>query len=152
MGNIQQHRAESGPLSAAGTTTAFPPTGAAGWGSSATSGSARSVVIRLFAAVWFLLLSAASVRTISGQIADIAAGQTNFGAAWPALLSQGCIFTFYTIIFCIMILRPEPVSRAEASDRRVDAGRFVWPMADLPAAAWARIAGARDCVGGDPLH
>jgi len=49
---------------------------------------------------------------MSDQIAAIAAGRTNFGAAWPALVSQGCIFVFYTTIFCIIILRPEPVSRA----------------------------------------
>jgi protein-S-isoprenylcysteine O-methyltransferase Ste14 len=72
------------------------------------SGLARSAVIRLFAAVWFLLLCAASVHSIS----EIATGATSLGAAWPALLSQGCIFVFYTIIFCIMIFRPEPVSRA----------------------------------------
>jgi protein-S-isoprenylcysteine O-methyltransferase Ste14 len=72
----------------------------------------RPVVSRLFAAVWFLLLGAASVRRISGQTADIAAGTISLSAAWPALVSQGCIVIFYTIIFCIMILRPEPVSRA----------------------------------------
>jgi protein-S-isoprenylcysteine O-methyltransferase Ste14 len=76
------------------------------------SGPARSAVIRICAAVWFLLLGAASVRTTGGQAADIAAGRVSLGAAWPALLSQGCIIVFYTIIFCIMILRPEPVARA----------------------------------------
>jgi protein-S-isoprenylcysteine O-methyltransferase Ste14 len=81
-----------------------------GW---VASGLARSVVIRLLAAVWFLLLSAASVHSISGQTAEIVAGRTSFGTGWPALLSQGCIFVFYTIIFCIIILRPEPVSRAK---------------------------------------
>lgn len=75
------------------------------------SGEARALVIRLFAAIWFLLLGAASFRTISGQAAAIAAGRISLGAAWPALLSQGCIFVFYTIIFCVMILQPEPVSR-----------------------------------------
>ena len=80
-----------------------------GWLASART---CSVVIRLFAAVWFLLLGAASVHSISGQIAKVGAGETSFGAAWPALLSQGCIFVFYTIIFCIMVLLPEPVSRA----------------------------------------
>jgi protein-S-isoprenylcysteine O-methyltransferase Ste14 len=76
------------------------------------SGPVPPIVIRLCAAVWFLLLGAASVRSISEQIAAMAAGRTSIGAVWPALLSQGCIFVFYTIIFCIMILRPEPVSRA----------------------------------------
>jgi protein-S-isoprenylcysteine O-methyltransferase Ste14 len=71
----------------------------------------RSIVIRLCAAVWFLLLGGAAVHSIGDQIAAIAGGRTTFGAAWPALLSRGCIFVFYTIIFCIMILRPEPVSR-----------------------------------------
>jgi protein-S-isoprenylcysteine O-methyltransferase Ste14 len=66
----------------------------------------------LCAAVWFLLLSAASVQTVWGQTADIAAGRTRLGAAWPALLSQGSIFVFYTIIFFVMIVRPEPVSQA----------------------------------------
>jgi protein-S-isoprenylcysteine O-methyltransferase Ste14 len=80
-----------------------------GW---VASGPVRSAVIRLCAAVWFLLLGAASVRAICGQTADIAAGRTNLSAAWPALVSQGCIVVFYTIIFCIMILRPEPVGRA----------------------------------------
>ncbi|MGB7977204.1 MAG: isoprenylcysteine carboxylmethyltransferase family protein [Roseiarcus sp.] len=76
------------------------------------SGSARSVAIRLFAAVWFLLLGAASVKTISDEMVDIAAGVTSLHVAWPAMLSQLCIFVFYTTVFSIMILRPEPVSRA----------------------------------------
>jgi protein-S-isoprenylcysteine O-methyltransferase Ste14 len=76
------------------------------------SGPARSAVTRLSAAVWFLLLGASSVRAIGGQAADIAAGRAILSAAWPALVSQGCIVVFYTIIFFILILRPDPVSRA----------------------------------------
>jgi protein-S-isoprenylcysteine O-methyltransferase Ste14 len=88
----------------------------AGWwgavSAALTFGQARTLLVRLCGAVWFLLLSAASFNVVSGQIADLAAGRTSFSGTWPALLSQGCIFLFYTIIFCIMILRPEPVSRA----------------------------------------
>ena len=76
------------------------------------AGQVRAGIIRICAAVWFLLLSAASFNAVSGQIAELAAGRASLGGVWPALLSQGCIFLFYTIVFCIMILRPEPVSRA----------------------------------------
>ena len=75
-------------------------------------GRARPVVLRLFAAVWFLLLSAASVGTAWGRVADVAAGRISLGAAWPGLLSEGCIFGFYATVFCIMIFRPEPTSGA----------------------------------------
>ena len=33
--------------------------------------------------------------------------------AWPLLVSEGCVVLFYTIIGCIMLLRPEPVSQAK---------------------------------------
>jgi protein-S-isoprenylcysteine O-methyltransferase Ste14 len=115
MGEIQLDRAENGPSSWGGATTAFRPHRVASWESffaGLASGPARSVGIRLFAATWFLLLSAASVHTISGEIAHIAAGGTSLRVAWPAMLSQACIFVFYTTVFCIMILRPEPVGRA----------------------------------------
>jgi protein-S-isoprenylcysteine O-methyltransferase Ste14 len=72
----------------------------------------RALIVRLCAFAWFLVLSAASFRAVSGLIADIAAGRAGPGA-WPALLSEGCIVLFYTIICCIMLLRPEPVGRAE---------------------------------------
>jgi protein-S-isoprenylcysteine O-methyltransferase Ste14 len=72
----------------------------------------RALIVRLCASAWFLILSAASFRAVSGLIADIAAGRAGPGA-WPALLSEGCIVLFYTIICCIMLLRPEPVSRAK---------------------------------------
>ena len=112
MGEIQLDPAENGLSSVVGRTMAFRPRPVASWDAlfaGLASGPARSLGIRLFAAVWFLLLSAASVHTISGQIA---AGGTSLRAAWPAMLSQACIFVFYTTVFCIMILRPEPVSRA----------------------------------------
>ena len=70
-------------------------------------------MVRVCACAWFLVLSAASFTSVSGQIADIAAGRASLGAAWPALLSDGCIVLFYTIISCIMLLRPEPVSWAK---------------------------------------
>jgi len=72
----------------------------------------RSSLIRLGAAVWFLLLSAAAIHTVSGQIADIAVGRADLKDAWPTLLAQLCVFSFYTIIFVLMIVRPEPVSQA----------------------------------------
>jgi protein-S-isoprenylcysteine O-methyltransferase Ste14 len=96
-------------------TLSSQPHTVAWWGAVSAglvSEQARALIIRVCAAVWFLLLSAASFHAVSGQVADLAAGRTSLGGAWPALLSQGCIFLFYTIIFCIMILRPEPVSRA----------------------------------------
>ena len=58
------------------------------------------------------LLSAASFHAVSGRIAELATGRASLGGAWPSLLSEACIFIFYTIVFCIMMLRPEPVSRA----------------------------------------
>ena len=93
----------------------FRPRPVAGW-SAVSAGLAsrntRALIVRLFAFGWFLVLSAASFRAVSSVIADIAAGRAGPGA-WPALLSEGCIVLFYTIICCIMLLRPEPVSRAE---------------------------------------
>jgi protein-S-isoprenylcysteine O-methyltransferase Ste14 len=85
------------------------------WGAISTglaSGRARALIVRLCASAWFLVLSAASFRAVSSLIADIAAGRAGPGA-WSALVSEGCIVLFYTIICCIMLLRPEPVSRAE---------------------------------------
>ena len=76
------------------------------------SGGARALIVRLCAGAWFFVLSAASFSAVSGQIADIAAGWASLTTAWPALLSEGCNVLFYTIICCIMLLRPEPVSRA----------------------------------------
>jgi protein-S-isoprenylcysteine O-methyltransferase Ste14 len=75
------------------------------------SGGTRALIVRLCAFAWFLVLSAASFRAVSSLIADIAAGRAGPGA-WTAVLSEGCIVLFYTIICCIMLLRPEPVSRA----------------------------------------
>jgi protein-S-isoprenylcysteine O-methyltransferase Ste14 len=68
--------------------------------------------VRLCAAAWFLVLGAASFRAVESLIADIAAGRAGLDA-WPGLLSEGCLVLFYTIICGIMLLRPEPVSRAE---------------------------------------
>lgn len=110
-----QHLTEIGLLPSALASTSLKPHSVVGFGALFrwfASEDKRAIVVRLFAAVWFLLLSVASAHTVSGQIADFAAGKITLGAAWPALLSQGCIVVFYTIIFCIMILRPEPVSRA----------------------------------------
>ena len=76
-----------------------------------TSGRARALIVRVCACAWFLVLGAASFRAVSGLLADIAAGRASPGA-WTAVLSEGCIALFYTIICCIMLLRPEPVSRA----------------------------------------
>jgi hypothetical protein len=76
-----------------------------------TSGCARALIVRVCACAWFLVLGAASFRAVSGLLADIAAGRASPGA-WTAVLSEGCIALFYTIICCIMLLRPEPVSRA----------------------------------------
>jgi len=75
------------------------------------SGRAGALIVRLCASAWFLVLGAASLRAVSGLLADIAAGRADPGA-WTAVLSEGCIVVFYTIICCIMLLRPEPVSRA----------------------------------------
>jgi protein-S-isoprenylcysteine O-methyltransferase Ste14 len=76
------------------------------------SGLDRALIVRLCASVWFLVLSATSFRDVNGLLEDIAAGRAGSGA-WPALLSDGCIVLFYTIICCIMLIRPEPISRAE---------------------------------------
>jgi len=85
------------------------------WGADSTEpvpGRDWAMIMRLCAAVWFLVLSAISFRDVNGLLEAIAAGRAGPGA-WPALLSEGCIVLFYTIICCIMLLRPEPVSRAE---------------------------------------
>jgi protein-S-isoprenylcysteine O-methyltransferase Ste14 len=85
------------------------------WGAVSTelvSGHVRALIVRLCASVWFLVLSATSFRDVNGLLEDIAAGRTGPGA-WPALLSEGCIVLFYSIICCIMLIRPEPISRAE---------------------------------------
>jgi protein-S-isoprenylcysteine O-methyltransferase Ste14 len=76
------------------------------------SGRARALIVRLCVSAWFLVLGAASFRAVGGLLADIAAGRAGPGA-WTTVLSQGCIVVFYTIICCIMLLRPEPVSRAK---------------------------------------
>jgi len=76
------------------------------------SGHDRALIVRLCACVWFLVLSAISFRDVNGLLEGIAAGRAGPGA-WSALLSQGCIVLFYTIICCIVLLRPEPISRAE---------------------------------------
>ena len=76
------------------------------------SGRPRALIVRLCTFAWFLILSAASFRSVSALIAEIAAGRASSGA-WTAVLSEGCIVVFYTIICCIMLLRPEPISRAK---------------------------------------
>jgi hypothetical protein len=73
---------------------------------------ACALIVRVSACAWFLILSAASYRTVNSLIEEIAAGEASLGTAWLALLSEGCIVLFYTIISCLMLLRPEPVSRA----------------------------------------
>ncbi len=72
----------------------------------------RALFVRLCISIWFLVLSATYFRDVNGLLEDIAAGRVG-PDAWPALLSEGCIVLFYTIICCIVLLRPEPVSRAE---------------------------------------
>ncbi|MGH6845385.1 MAG: hypothetical protein ACRECU_11840, partial [Methylocella sp.] len=76
------------------------------------SGHERALLVRLCASAWFLVLSATSFRDVNGLLEDIAAGRAGPGS-WPALVSEGCIVLFYTIICCIMLIRPEPISRAE---------------------------------------
>lgn len=76
------------------------------------SGHERALLVRLCASVWFLVLSATSFREVNGLLEDIAAGRAGPGS-WPALVSEGCIVLFYTIICCIVLIRPEPLSRAE---------------------------------------
>ncbi len=88
------------------------PSPAAGWVARLASTKARAPTLRVLAAVWFLLLLAASFSTVEGSIADIEAGRTSLGDAWPALLSRGCLFAFYAVVFCIITLRPEPINRA----------------------------------------
>jgi protein-S-isoprenylcysteine O-methyltransferase Ste14 len=98
------------------TWLSFRPRPVAGWGAVSAglaSGRTGAVMVRVCACAWFLILGAASFTSVSGQIADIAAGRASLGTAWPALLSDGCIVLFYTIISCIMLLRPQPVSWAE---------------------------------------
>jgi protein-S-isoprenylcysteine O-methyltransferase Ste14 len=112
LGAVQQERTESGRL-AVHTLTSIRLRPIRRWSAWLASPKARSSLIRLGAAVWFLLLTAASIHTISGQIATIAAGRTGLSDAWPTLLAQACVFSFYTIIFFIIILRPEPVSQAK---------------------------------------
>jgi protein-S-isoprenylcysteine O-methyltransferase Ste14 len=70
-----------------------------------------ALIIRLCAGAWFLFLSTASFRAISGPLADLVAGRA-VPDTLTTLFSEGCGFVFYMIICCIMILRPEPVSRA----------------------------------------
>jgi protein-S-isoprenylcysteine O-methyltransferase Ste14 len=91
------------------------PAGRARWSAISAglaSGGARALIVRLAACAWFLVLSVATFRAVSGQLADIAVGRAGLGA-WPPLLSEGCIFLFYMTISCIMLLRPEPASRAK---------------------------------------
>jgi len=76
------------------------------------SASAGALVTRLCAGIWFLFLAAASFKGVNGLLEDIAGGRAG-PDAWPALLSEGCVVLFYTIICCIMLLRPEPVGRAK---------------------------------------
>jgi protein-S-isoprenylcysteine O-methyltransferase Ste14 len=93
----------------------FLPRPVAGWrtfSAEVTSGRIFALTVRLCAGAWFLVLGAASFRAVSGLLADIAAGRAGPGAR-PALLSEGCIVLFYTIICCIVLLRPEPIGRAE---------------------------------------
>jgi len=76
------------------------------------SGHDRALIMRLCASAWFLILGATSFRDVNGLLEAIAAGRASPGA-WPALLSEACVVLFYTIIGCIIVLRPEPVSRAK---------------------------------------
>ncbi|HEY4847572.1 MAG TPA: hypothetical protein VIH87_07205, partial [Methylocella sp.] len=66
------------------------------------SGHERALLVRLCASVWFLVLSATSFRDVNGLLEDIAAGRAGPGS-WPALVSEGGIVLFYTIICCIML-------------------------------------------------
>ena len=76
------------------------------------SESLRALILRLCASAWFLVLSATSFRDVNGLLEAIAAGRAGPGA-WPALIADVCVVLFYTIIGCIIVLRPEPVSRAK---------------------------------------
>jgi len=77
-----------------------------------TSERARALILRLCAGAWFLFLSATSFTVVSSLLGDIAGGCDGV-AAWLALLSKGCIGLFYATICFIMLVRPEPVSRAK---------------------------------------
>lgn len=72
----------------------------------------RGSALRICASIWFLILSATIFKEANGLLEDIAGGRAGPGA-WPALLSDGCIVLFYSIICWIMLVRPEPVGRAE---------------------------------------
>jgi len=92
---------------------------AAGQGLDATSnelttGSIRTSLMRLCASLWFLVLAAVCFQNANSLLDGIAAGRTGLDA-WATLLSQGCIVLFYTIICCIMLLRPDPVSEAKGA-------------------------------------
>jgi len=78
------------------------------------SESLRALILRLCASAWFLVLSATSFRDVNGLLEAIAAGRAGPGA-WPALIADVCVVLFYTIIGCIIVLRPEPVSRRKGS-------------------------------------
>ena len=106
LGGVQLHRTETGRFAVDKWASIRR------WIAWLASPKTRSSLIRLGAAVWFLLLSAAAIHTVSGRIADIAGGRADLSSAWPTLLAQLCVFSFYTIIFVIMIVRPEPVSQA----------------------------------------
>jgi protein-S-isoprenylcysteine O-methyltransferase Ste14 len=71
-----------------------------------------ALVIRASAVAWFLFLSVISFTTINRLLAETTAGRTD-AVIWPTLASEICVALFYTLICCIMLLRPEPVSRAE---------------------------------------
>jgi protein-S-isoprenylcysteine O-methyltransferase Ste14 len=70
--------------------------------------------MRLCASLWFLVLAAVCFQNANSLLDGIAAGRTGLDA-WATLLSQGCIVLFYTIICCIMLLRPDPVSEAKGA-------------------------------------
>jgi protein-S-isoprenylcysteine O-methyltransferase Ste14 len=95
----------------------FKPLPAAGteWGAVSielASESTRALILRLCASAWFLVLGAAAFKEVNGLIEAIAAGRASPGA-WPVLIADVCVVIFYTIIGCIIVLRPEPVSRAK---------------------------------------
>ena len=75
------------------------------------SGHGRALTVRLAPASGFWRPERESSRDVNGLLEDIAPAEPT--RAWPALLSEGCIVLFYTIICCIMLIRPEPISRAE---------------------------------------
>jgi protein-S-isoprenylcysteine O-methyltransferase Ste14 len=98
------------PLSAKGPRCGAVSAGLSSAGLS--SGRARALIVRVCACAWFLVLGAASLNAVGGLIADIAAGRAGPGV-WPALLSAACLGLFYATICCLILLRPEPVSRAD---------------------------------------